>query len=87
VGNNTIVQHVPAFADNFEPRRKAMFDTLDELMEVPWVKQWAGDQGFWRFSLNGNILLVERNEGRWWWVVGFLEKPVEGLPKWQGGTK
>jgi hypothetical protein len=84
---NRIVQHVPAFVDA-EPQR-AEFDTLDELLAVPWVAQWqdpktTGHQ-FCRFCISEELLIVEADEGRWWWVVGRLSHPERvQLPPWRG---
>jgi hypothetical protein len=27
--------------------------------------------------------MVEREDGYWWWAIGRLRHPVEGLPKWE----
>ncbi len=56
----------------------ANIDTLAELLEVDWVKTWSLDDDFHQYSLNqlspGNSALVaEYNEGRRWWVVGYMD--------------
>jgi hypothetical protein len=43
---NRIVEHIPNFASGFD-RRCVGFDTLEELMEIPWVKSWKESPKFY----------------------------------------
>lgn len=79
--SNRIVEHIPNFASGFESRCVS-FDTLEELMEIPWVKSWKEAPQFHRFSAD-SYLMVEREDGYWWWAIGKLRHPVEGLPLWE----
>lgn len=81
---NRIVEHIPNFASGFEPRCVG-FDTLEELMEIPWVKSWKEAPQFHRYSAD-SYLMVEREDGYWWWAIGKLRNPV-GLPKWEAKYK
>jgi hypothetical protein len=82
---NEIVQHVPTFVDGVE-RKRATFTTLEELLAVPWVKNYADSaEEFHQFSVSGQFLLVESRGGKHWWVVGVLKEPVAGLPAWGQG--
>ena len=76
---NKIVQEVPNYCD-VEPK-SAEFNTLAELLEIDWVKSSKDD--FYRWSLSGNRLMEESDEGRYWWVVGYVARPdLLDLPKW-----
>lgn len=85
---NQIRQHIPGFVDGIEPA-EATFSTLDELLSVPFVARFREivDPGkpFHRFSYSedGNLLMAEYDEGRSWWVVGYLREAVDGLPNWE----
>jgi len=61
------------------------FNSLEELVNLPFVKLRSDRKDFYRFSVsNGKskLLLVEYNEGKEWWVVGYLSEAIEGLPEW-----
>ena len=52
-----IIQHIPNFVDTRGVKiEEAEFSTVEELMEVPFVKRWAQNLGFnlkfYRFSLS-----------------------------------
>jgi hypothetical protein len=79
---NSITQHVLPYIEGVEPK-KAEFDSLEQLLEVDWVKSWKDRQGFHRFSVNKNKLMAEYMQGRLWYVVGFIKEPIEGLPTWK----
>lgn len=82
---NEIVQHIPDFVETVEPRIRSDFDSLAQLLEVPFVKGWADKSDFHRFSVEGVCLIAELRGGRSWWVVGYLREPVSGLPEWDKG--
>jgi hypothetical protein len=87
-----IRQHVPAFCDGFE-KKTAQFDTLEELLAVPWIHSWTEDAPVERFSWSKPwdtpvpVLMAELANGEHW-VVGFFrdcpDPGVLGLPKWAG---
>lgn len=79
---NSILQYRPAFFEGFKNER-ADFDTVEELMKVPFVKGFSEDENFFRFSVSGDHLLAEFRNGDEWWVVGTLKEPVDGLPEWR----
>jgi hypothetical protein len=83
---NKIVQHIPNFCD-VDPK-EAEFNTLEELLNISWVKSWKKDHDkkgpFFRYSLNEKYLMIERNEGKWWWTIGRIQRPDEvDLPEWK----
>ncbi len=82
---NEIVQHIPAFVETTEPRSRATFDTLAELLKVPFVSTWAEEPIFHQFSVDGGCLMAELRGGCSWWVVGHLRDPVPELPAWNKG--
>lgn len=89
---NEIRQHIPAFVELDGDPEGARFLDLEELLAIPWVKNWSTFPGFHRFSLSDDacrdgsrviLLMAEFRGGAEWWVAGFLKDPVEGLPKWK----
>lgn len=79
---NKIKQHIPGYVAGVK-RRVAEFETLEQLLDIPWVKLMKDRPGFHRFSLSGDRLMAEFQQGRLWFVVGYLDEPVEGLPVWK----
>lgn len=90
---NQILRHIPgaAFDSRDTPEQPVDFETVDQLMAIPFVKHWAESRGHVRFSVSspsGNwetgraLLMSEQSDGTWW-VVGHLLSPVDGLPAWR----
>lgn len=74
---NSITRYFPVFCDVDDKERVAVeFDSLEELVEIPWVKSRSADVNFDRFSVSGSHLMAEYKNPREWWVVGFLKHPV-----------
>lgn len=82
--NNEIRQHIPDFCEGFE-KAVVEFNTLEELLAIPFVKNFSAHDSFHRYSVNDNHLIAEYRGGREWWVVGILKSSVEGLPEWDHG--
>lgn len=92
-----IVQHIPTSVERMgEPAPRVEFETYEELIEIDFVKEYMGNPPwrnlriFHRFSLgeNGKKLMAEYNEGRNWWVVGYLSKDHGlDLPEWKPKKK
>jgi hypothetical protein len=79
---NKIIQHVPGFVEA-EPH-VSEFTTLDELLSLPWVDRYKQRPGaFHQYSVYQNMLVIEFDNGMWWRPIGYLKKPVGGLPKWK----
>lgn len=79
--NNEIHQHRPASFDCGE-NEAVQFDTLDQMLKIPWVKNFSSGVSFHRFSISRNMLIAEYDCGAKWFVVGYLKNPV-GLPEWK----
>ena len=80
---NEIVQEVPNYCDGVKPKRST-FATQDELLAIDWVKRDPSENNFHRFSLSGNILMIEKDEGRYWWAIGYVKFPKRlELPEWK----
>lgn len=88
-------QHRPAFIDTDEPRGTATATSVAELLAVPWIAQWAGDdlvidhgvrrvRPFHQWSLSDNCLMAEYDGGDHFWVVAYLtsDEPIP-LPAWK----
>lgn len=87
---NTIKQHRPAYFSGFE-NKVVLFEDVVELLEIEFVKNFSRQEGFVRYSQTDQeasygsrsvMLMAEYNDGYSWWVVGYLDSPVKGLPHW-----
>lgn len=76
---NRIVQHLPGYID-FDIECIG-FDTLEELLNIEWVKWWSQQKGFHRYSAD-DYLMAEFKDGYEWYALGRLRNPVN-LPKWE----
>lgn len=81
---NEIRQYRPSFFEGFGNETVA-FDTVEQLVEIPWVKNFATDKDFHQFSMSDKSLMAEYDGGKRWMVCGTLKNPVEGLLKWEPG--
>ena len=85
---NSFIQHIPTFIDA-DPPKPYEFETLEELLNIDVVKQWArpmDGKAFSHFALSDNILLVIHDDSFHWWTVGYIKEPDNlKLPKWNGG--
>jgi hypothetical protein len=83
---STIKQHLPPFITGMD-RVVASFDTLDDLLAIPFVAKFARGPGFRRFSLGPYVdtvmLLAEYDGGVRWWVVGYISGDPPDLPAWR----
>jgi hypothetical protein len=65
------------------------FLTTEQLLSIPWIKQYTTYEDFYRFSLCkdewGVSLMAEMNKGKDWWVVCDLIGVTEklNLPKFK----
>lgn len=79
---NKFIQHMPSYveADRFE----YAFDKQEELLNHPWIKEWSKDEGFHRYSLSNQLLIAEFEQGKKWWVLGYIKHPEYiDLPVWE----
>lgn len=53
----------------------AEFETLAELLAIPWVAKFAESGRFRRFVLSPPCLMAEYGDGREGWVIGFIRDP------------
>jgi hypothetical protein len=81
---NKITQYRPAFFEGYE-NATVEFKSAEELLNIPWVANFANRPDFHKFSVSDEHLMAEYRGGREWWVVGLLDKPVAELPKWDRG--
>ena len=80
---NKIVQRIPPFFSGFQPARE-IFTSIEQLLEIPFVKSWTDDKDFYRLSVQDNCLIAELKSGKWR-VVGFFHDPVPELPEFDSG--
>lgn len=82
---NQIRQYRPSYFEGFG-NEVADFSTAEELLEIPFVKNFKKNGEFYQFSLSDSHLMAEYRNGREWWVVGIVSDASKVLlPKWNGG--
>lgn len=88
----SVHRYRPAFFSGFEDEY-AEASSRDELLAIPWIRQWAEGDGFHRFSVTDCItgtrglvrqVMAEVNGGLDWYVVGtIMSDETFGLPTWE----
>lgn len=83
-------QHFPSYATGFELRETE--GSLDEILESELVKRFKEHPNFcafvWsrdRWNPNPELpvfLMGEYENGKTWWVVGYLSEEPAGLARW-----
>jgi len=78
-----ITKHIPTFCD--VESKSAEFSTVEELVAIPFVASFAKDKSFSGYAISEDRLMATyRNDGGWWWVVGYLSNPEKvDLPVWE----
>lgn len=77
---NHIKKHVPCFVDVEQSSDENDFETVDELLNIPWVKRWEIPMDghiFYRWTKSGDLLVAEYDNGEFWWVVGYIRIPED----------
>ena len=59
--NNIIYQYIPSFFDGFTPTT-GEFETLDELITIPFVRKFVKDETFIEFALSADMLMAKVNQ-------------------------
>ena len=85
--DSTITQHRPAYFTGFE-NEVVHFTTAEDLLRIPFVANFRTLEQFHRYSLwieDGRPvgLMAECDEGRRWFVVGFIKGQPPSLPTWK----
>lgn len=79
-----VKQHIPSFVSGITPLRTEV-SSLEELLALPWVEQWTGEDGFdhWAQSPYGEHILLMAIMKDKHWVVAYLDtsEPIN-LPIW-----
>jgi len=75
-----IKQYRPAYFSGYENKTNN-FNSLDELLNIEWVKSFSEYKDFFRFSIEiaderekNHTLLAEYKNGESWYVIGFIDK-------------
>jgi hypothetical protein len=87
----TVRRYRPAYFVGFEDEF-AEASSHEELLAIPWIHQWADEDGFHRFSVTECIkgtqglvrqMMAETNAGLDWYVIGtIMADATFGLPTW-----
>lgn len=82
---NRITQHRPNYFSGFE-NAVVDFETKDDLFNIPFVKNFTTIDDFYQFSQtkisDRPILIAEYKNGETWWVVGYMDFPVD-IVEWK----
>lgn len=86
---NTITEHIPDFIDTEGYKHKKVnFNSLEELIQIDFVKEFSERKGFAGLALSGNYLIAVYRKGRSWRVVGMIENAnALDLPSYYPGEK
>lgn len=83
---NHIRARIPGGVDFRDAPPEGEFSTLEELLEIPFVKRRTTNPLFARFSVGREVedscvLMAEMKDGKFW-GVGYLKEDVPELPTW-----
>jgi hypothetical protein len=81
---NKLTQHIPNFAYNGQEIKSWDFNSVEELLNLEYVKSFS-EEGHSIMISGKNILMTVKDDNSWWWVIGRLEEPVD-LPVWRGAN-
>jgi len=84
----TIRRHVPNCVDMDDECNPIEFSTVEELLDISFVKSFKDYDDFHKFSIadrfNGPSLMAEYNKGKKWWVIGHIDDASSiDLPDWK----
>lgn len=84
--------HVPNFVDCDPAIPMGEFESIEKLLEHPWIKDWNYGQDGFHYCWSDNngqwsnaVLMAEwldETKKRTWWVLGYLDE-IPALPKWE----
>lgn len=83
--SNHFKQYLPNFCSGFE-LFEFDFDTLEELLSYPRIKEWKENPGFIKFMKSENRLMgLHKNGEKYeWYVLGSIIHPeLIDLPEWR----
>jgi len=77
-------RHVPNFVELDKMPEIQEFDFVDSMLNDEWIGGFRKiPNNFYRFSISGHYLMAEYDNGKVWWVVGYVvEGDVTSLPDW-----
>ena len=80
---NKFIQHVPTFVQLGEYPPAFEFETQEQLIEH-LDSICNSNEKFYRYSLSDNTVMEEKDNGKLWWVLGYL-KSLDSidLPTWE----
>lgn len=70
---NGFTQHIPGFVSVETPPQRVPFKTTEDLLNIDTVVRFSKDPKFSHFAISDNCLMAIYDEGRKWWVVGYLD--------------
>ena len=87
-------QYRPNFFSGFE-QEKNHFNNSNELLNIDWIKNFAKNDNFHRFSIKRDkhagkpqhVLVAEYDNGFRWWVVALIRDKdisrIDDVPEWE----
>lgn len=72
-------EHIPPYVDIDDEPYSCEVNSVSELLEVDWVKGYTKWKEFHNFcqSKNGEHLMIESEDGKWWWVVAYIKGKMD----------
>jgi len=81
-----VKEYIPSVCEVRELPKTIEYETKEDLLELDFIKRWAEDPEFYKFSYDDNHLLAELREGYSWYVVATVEGISNlGFPAWDHG--
>lgn len=74
--------YLPAFVVLSDPVETLVFESEEALLASKIPQRFVGAD-FSGFEFSDDLLMATYNEGREWWVVGFVHPPMTSIPKWK----
>lgn len=87
--------HVPNWASTDPAVPKQEFDTIEQILSLPWVQgwndppqkdfayYWSPNEGRWSKACLMAMWWDEEKQRNTWWVLGYLSEVPTSLPKWE----
>jgi len=75
-------KHRPNFVDSSTEIESCEVESTEQLLDVDWLKKYAEWDEYHNFcqSKDGKLLMIENEDGSWWWVAAHLTAGKTDLP-------
>lgn len=82
---NTYKQRIPGGMDTNMPPVEFKFESLEQLINNDAINRYSKLENFNKFVMDDNCLMAIYENGKKWWVLGYISIPeLICLPTWEG---